>query len=132
MTSRKQDDDGKNSQDATDDPQIRLIGIADHLKWEAKYKPVLDVAEEKRRKAFNDAEAERWAVAVDAIFREYQSRRKRGWSKGEAGDVLVHAWNRGCRYTLADLYLVLRTIGWTADPAREAAASKRRMAGCYD
>lgn len=109
----------------SDDQQLRLLTIADHEKWETIYKPVLDLAEQKRDETFDSAEAERFAIAADAILRAYQTQRKLGLSKANAGDELEHRWIKGIGYTMRDLHAVLRAIGWEADHKRAHAHRMR-------
>jgi hypothetical protein len=101
-----------------DDQSPRLRTLADHLKWEAKYAPVLQEACEQRSKTFDDTEAERFALAMDAILCGLQQLRKRGLPLAEAGAVMQHKHHGSLGYTYTDLIRVLSALGWKSGARR--------------
>lgn len=125
MTSRS-DFQQHNTEQPADEQQPRLQTVEDQHKWEAKWAPVLDAAEEARNRKFDDAEAERFARATDAIIVAFRQLRKLGHSRDGAGAVLVYdrRGSFGDVYTPADLLVILKKLGSNY-------AAKRRIEPCF-
>jgi hypothetical protein len=100
---------------------FRLLTIADHQKWEAKYSHVLEPLQAERQERIDTGEAERLAVVADAVIRSFQAQRKRGLSINEAGDVVEEQWHSEIGYAVHEMAAVLRELGWKDEQTRSPA-----------
>ena len=80
-------------------------------KWSAQHAEPLREAREKRQRAAQEAEAERFARARNAIIGGVMRWMREGYTATEAGKRLVNGYSDWDGYTYTDLLVVLREIG---------------------